>query len=125
MQLDAQNSSEMGNFLKKNKMQAIISSLPYFCNIAIAKTAKEFNLNYFDLTEDTKTATTVLELSKNAENAFVPQCGLAPGFISIVANNLMKNFSDLDTVKLRVGALPMNSSNALQYSLTWSTDGLV
>lgn len=125
VQLDAQNSAEMGNFLKKNKMQAIISSLPYFCNIAIAKIAKEFNLNYFDLTEDTKTAATVLELSKNAENAFVPQCGLAPGFISIVANDLMKNFSDLDTVKLRVGALPMNSSNALQYSLTWSTDGLI
>ncbi len=26
---------------------------------------------------------------------------------------------------MRVGALPINISNALQYSLTWSTDGLI
>jgi saccharopine dehydrogenase-like NADP-dependent oxidoreductase len=37
----------------------------------------------------------------------------------------MKNFPELDTVKMRVGALPTNISNALQYSLTWSTDGLI
>lgn len=55
----------------------------------------------------------------------MPQCGLAPGFISIVANDLMKHFDDLDTVKLRVGALPTNTSNGLQYALTWSTEGLI
>ena len=37
----------------------------------------------------------------------------------------MKKFSVLDTVKMRVGALPVNSNNALQYALTWSTDGLI
>ncbi len=39
--------------------------------------------------------------------------------------DLMQNFPTLDTVKMRVGALPTNISNALQYSLTWSTDGLI
>lgn len=125
VKLDAQSHAEMTDFLKKNPMEAIISSLPYYCNIEIAKLAKEFNLNYFDLTEDTSVAAAVTELSKNATNAFVPQCGLAPGFISIVANHLMKLFPELDTVKMRVGALPTNVSNALQYSLTWSTDGLI
>ncbi len=125
VQLDAQNHAEMVAFLQKNSMQAVISSLPFYCNIEIAKLAKEFNLNYFDLTEDTQVAATVTELSKNATNAFVPQCGLAPGFISIVANHIMKNFNALDTVKMRVGALPINISNALHYSLTWSTDGLI
>src|SRR6185312_1733843 len=81
--------------------------------------------NYFDLTEDTKTASAVTELSQHATTAFVPQCGLAPGFISIVANQLMQHFPSLDSVKMRVGALPINISNALQYSLTWSTDGLI
>jgi len=37
----------------------------------------------------------------------------------------MQNFDELDTVKLRVGALPQNTNNALQYALTWSTDGLI
>jgi saccharopine dehydrogenase-like NADP-dependent oxidoreductase len=125
VKLDAQNHTQMSDFLKKNSMDAIVSSLPYYCNVPIAKLAKEFNLNYFDLTEDTEVAATVTELSKNATNAFVPQCGLAPGFISIVANDLMRQFPTIDTVKMRVGALPTNASNALQYSLTWSTDGLI
>lgn len=125
VKLDAQNHAQMSDFLKKTPMEGIISSLPYYCNIEIANLAKEFNLNYFDLTEDTSVAAAVTALSKNSKNAFVPQCGLAPGFISIVANYLMKHFLELDTVKMRVGALPANVTNALQYSLTWSTDGLI
>lgn len=125
VKLDAQDSPAMAEFLRKNTMQTIISSLPYYCNIAVANIAKDFNLNYFDLTEDTLTASTVTELSKQVSSAFVPQCGLAPGFISVVANELMERFETLDTVKMRVGALPINISNALQYTLTWSTDGLI
>lgn len=117
--------NKLQNLLNKNKINAIISSLPYYCNKPIAEVAASHNLHYFDLTEDVETTKTVEELSKNAKSAFVPQCGLAPGFISIVANHLMKNFPKLDTVKMRVGALPTNISNALQYSLTWSTDGLI
>jgi saccharopine dehydrogenase-like NADP-dependent oxidoreductase len=123
--VSAQDTDKMRDFLKKNPMQAIISCLPFHFNIDVAKLAKEFNLHYFDLTEDTHTAKTILELSQGADNAFVPQCGLAPGFISIVTNDVMKNFPELDAVKMRVGALPVNITNALQYSLTWSTDGLI
>ncbi len=123
--LDAKDNKAIHTFLEKNKVQAIVSSLPYYCNIAIANIAKEFNLHYFDLTEDTHTTSTIFSLAQNATSAFVPQCGLAPGFISIVANNLMQRFANLDTVKLRVGALPINTSNALRYSLTWSTEGLI
>jgi len=125
IQLDSQNHHEMTEFLQKNSIHAIISSLPYYCNIAIAQLAKQFHLHYFDLTEDTHTADTVARLSHEVNTAFVPQCGLAPGFISIVANHLMEQFSSLDSVKLRVGALPLNISNTLQYALTWSTDGLI
>ena len=125
IQLDANDAEQIKKFLQKTPMQTIVSSLPYYCNITIAKIAKEFNLNYFDLTEDVRTATTVSDLSHYTKSAFVPQCGLAPGFISIVANDLMKRFSAIDTVKMRVGALPINISNALQYALTWSTDGLI
>lgn len=123
--LDAKNPQEIIHYLKQNPAQAIISSLPYYCNPEIAQIAKECHLHYFDLTEDIQVARLVSELAKDAKTAFVPQCGLAPGFISIVANNLMKHFPCLDTVKMRVGALPINISNALQYSLTWSTDGLI
>jgi saccharopine dehydrogenase-like NADP-dependent oxidoreductase len=123
--LDVQDKDAAAAFVKKNKISAVISALPYFHNVVVAQLAKQFNLTYFDLTEDTSVADTILELSQNSPSAYVPQCGLAPGFISIVANHLMKKFPQLETVKMRVGALPSNTSNALQYSLTWSTDGLI
>lgn len=125
VQLDANDINAVSDFIKKNKIEAIVSSLPFYCNIPIAKVAAANNIHYFDLTEDVETTKTVENLSRTAKSAFVPQCGLAPGFISIIANHLMQHFPRLDTVKMRVGALPTNISNALQYSLTWSTDGLI
>jgi saccharopine dehydrogenase-like NADP-dependent oxidoreductase len=55
----------------------------------------------------------------------MPQCGLAPGFVSIVAQHLASGFDDLRDVHMRVGALPIYPSNSLKYNLTWSTDGLI
>lgn len=124
-EINIQDSAVLREFLKKNSLTAIISCLPYYHNTKVAALAKEFKLHYFDLTEDRQMATEVARLAQDSERAFVPQCGLAPGFISIVANNLMHHFPRLDTVKLRVGALPTNISNSLQYALTWSTDGLI
>src|SRR3990167_4503697 len=125
IQLNADDVNEISEVIKTHQIEAIISSLPYYCNVPIAKVAATHHLHYFDLTEDVQTAQDIRHLAKNAKGAFVSQCGLAPGVISIIANHLMKNFPELDTVKLRVGALPINISNALQYALTWSTDGLI
>jgi len=124
--LDARDEASIEAFLKKHPFEAVISSLPYYANIPVAQAAKKFNLFYFDLTEDVATTKAVTKLAQQSEKAFVPQCGLAPGFISIITNHLMHNFStSIDSVKMRVGALPINISNALQYSLTWSIDGLI
>jgi saccharopine dehydrogenase-like NADP-dependent oxidoreductase len=123
--LDATNRVAMEHFLESRQMDAVFSCLPYYCNFLVAEMALKYNLHYFDLTEDVKVARHIAGISAGAQTAFVPQCGLAPGFISIIANELMTHFQQLDTVKLRVGALPINPSNALKYSLTWSTDGLI
>jgi len=125
IEIDVKDHRAMQTYIQKNKICAIISSLPYFLNTHIAEVAKCSNVHYFDLTEDTATATAVKVLSLNSTKAFVPQCGLAPGFISIAANSLMKEFDVCHHAKLRVGALPERSSNGLNYSLTWSTDGLI
>jgi saccharopine dehydrogenase-like NADP-dependent oxidoreductase len=124
-QLDANDPAGIIAFIKEKKIDAVVSSLPYYCNKTIAAVAAETNIHYFDLTEDVETTKAVHSTSKTAKSSFVPQCGLAPGFISIIANHLMQHFTELDTVKMRVGALPQNISNALQYSLTWSTEGLI
>jgi saccharopine dehydrogenase-like NADP-dependent oxidoreductase len=55
----------------------------------------------------------------------MPQCGLAPGFIGIVAHHLALQFEEIHDVKMRVGALPAFPTNSLKYNLTWSVDGLI
>ncbi|MFC1750091.1 saccharopine dehydrogenase family protein [Pseudomonadota bacterium] len=123
--LDASDEQALADVMKKHDYDAVISSLPYYCNPTVADLAARYNLNYFDLTEDVEVTRHVHKLAAGRENVFMPQCGLAPGFISIAANDLMQHFDDLDTVKMRVGALPVNPNNVLKYSLTWSTDGLI
>jgi saccharopine dehydrogenase-like NADP-dependent oxidoreductase len=123
--VDAMSGAALHELVSKRPFQAIVSSLPYYCNPLVAKVAREFDLHYFDLTEDVEVMRLVRRLAEGARSAFVPQCGLAPGVVSIIANDLMRRFEELDIVKLRVGALPVHPSNALKYSLTWSTDGLI
>lgn len=106
-------------------MDYVLSCAPFYCNKGIAEVARQLKVNYLDLTEDVKTTAAIKELAKNANNAFIPQCGLAPGFITIVAHDLTTEFDTIETVKMRVGALPLFPHNKLKYNLTWSTEGLI
>jgi saccharopine dehydrogenase-like NADP-dependent oxidoreductase len=123
--IDVTDKDRMLNYIRDNEISTVISSLPYFVNVAVCEIAREAGIHYFDLTEDTKVTKAVKELSEGCDSSFVPQCGLAPGFISIAANSIMKEFDSVDEAKLRVGALPQHTSNALHYALTWSTDGVI
>ena len=67
----------------------------------------------------------IKDRSKNAKGVMIPQCGLAPGFIGIVASHLAQGFKTIDTIKMRVGALPQNPSGKLGYAVNWSIEGLV
>jgi saccharopine dehydrogenase-like NADP-dependent oxidoreductase len=124
-ELDASDQALLRDHVRKHKPLAVISGLPYFCNVAVAKIAREEGLHYFDLTEDVAVTSAVRNLAAGAEQVFAPQCGLAPGFISIAANELIQHFDTIKSVKLRVGALPQHPNNVLKYSLTWSTDGII
>ena len=104
---------------------AVLSAAPYHLTTRIAEAAKAAGAHYFDLTEDVASTRIVKALARTGKTAFAPQCGLAPGFITIVANDLAKGFDELHDVRMRVGALPKYPSNALNYNLTWSTDGVI
>jgi len=125
VRLDAADPPEVAKALRGRA--AVISALTYVSNPAIARAALEAGVSYFDLTEDVATTDTVASIASSAlpGQIFMPQCGLAPGFVSIVAQHLTDAFESLDTLYMRVGALPQFPSNALMYNLTWSTDGLI
>ena len=123
--MDVYDQESMHAYLVKHAITAVISCLPYFLNSHVALAAKTAGAHYFDLTEDTAITQAIKAIAMGAKTAFVPQCGLAPGFISIVASSLLHDFDECISAKLRVGALPQRASNALHYSLTWSTDGLI
>lgn len=123
--LDATDKTLLVKHIQEYRPAAVVSGLPYFCNLGVAEVARSEGLHYFDLTEDVAVTDSVRKLAEGASQVFAPQCGLAPGFISIAANELIQHFDSLNSVKLRVGALPQHPNNVLKYSLTWSTDGVI
>lgn len=123
LHLDINNSSLLANALKGARIVA--NALPHYCALQIATIAKEQGCHYFDLTEDVAATKGIRALAKGADTAFMPQCGLAPGFIGIAAHALALKFDRLIDLKMRVGALPIYPTNSIKYNLTWSVDGLI
>ncbi len=121
--IDARDPAALGAALRG--MDVVISACPFFLSVPIAEAARQAGVNYFDMTEDVETTRRIKQLANGAGTVFMPQCGLAPGFIAIAAYELSKKFDTLRRVRMRVGALPKFSSNALKYNLTWSIDGLI
>ncbi len=110
-----------------SQVEVVISALSFFMNESIARICLEEGASYFDLTEDVQTTKFIKELALKSKKGqiFMPQCGLAPGFVGIVGNDLACRLDVVDTLLMRVGALPMYPTNMLKYNLTWSTDGLI
>lgn len=123
--LNINDESALTDYIKRFPIKAMISCLPYFCNVRVAKVAKAHHIHYLDLTEDVAVASEIAEIAKDQKPAFISHCGLAPGFISIAAQELMTHFDKVQSVFLRVGALPVHPNNKLKYALTWSTEGLI
>ena len=121
--LDVADEAALGRALAGR--YAVLSAAPFHLTQRIAVLARRQGVHYLDLTEDVASTRAIRDLAEGADSALIPQCGLAPGFISIVASDLASRFDRLDSVRLRVGALPAYPSNALNYNLTWSTDGVI
>nr|WP_302477846.1 saccharopine dehydrogenase NADP-binding domain-containing protein [Ruegeria arenilitoris] len=122
-QIDASDDDNLIRGLQG--FDAVISAAPFFLTPAIAKAACTVGAHYFDLTEDVSATQAVRELASKIQTAMMPQCGLAPGFVGIAGAALAAEFDEIDSLHMRVGALPLYPTNALKYNLTWSTDGLI
>jgi saccharopine dehydrogenase-like NADP-dependent oxidoreductase len=118
------NDQEFLNGVLQNQ-DAAVSCLPYDKNLVIAHMAHRLGLHYFDLIEDVGTTNAIRQMAKTSRGVMIPQCGLAPGFIGIVAADLCNRFDKLRDVELRVGALPRHPNGLMGYSFTWSPAGVI
>ncbi|MDQ6817043.1 MAG: saccharopine dehydrogenase NADP-binding domain-containing protein [Actinomycetota bacterium] len=106
-------------------VDAVVSCLPYYLNAGVAAAADSAAIHYLDLTEDVPTSQVIRQLAKNGTSAFIPHCGLAPGFICMVGASLAATFDRVDRIALRVGALPRNPNTGLAYACNWSPAGVI
>ena len=121
--LDVHSGPDLADFV--SNCDAIVSAAPYYLNKTIARACAHFERSYFDLTEDVETASFIRALAAESRSTFMPQCGLAPGAINIIASGLAHSFKVVRSVEMRVGALPLSASNQMKYYLSWSTAGLI
>lgn len=120
---DLSNTAGLQDILKGQ--DAVLSCLPYHVNMGVSSAAHALGLHYFDLTEDVPTTKHIRDLAKTSRGLMAPQCGLAPGFVGIVAADLASQFDKVRSIKLRVGALPQNPTGLLGYAFNWSPEGVV
>lgn len=104
---------------------AVLSCLPYHCNRRVAEVAHGLGMHYFDLTEDTATTEAIMAMAETATGLMAPQCGLAPGFVGIVAASQAESFDHCRAIRMRVGALPQHPTGLLGYAFNWSPEGVV
>ncbi len=106
-------------------VDAVLSCLPYHLNVGVAETAHRLGIHYFDLTEDVPPTNRIRLLSKTSAGVMAPQCGLAPGFVGIVAASQAESFDRCRSIRMRVGALPQHPTGRLAYAFNWSPEGVV
>lgn len=119
------SSEAIDTLLVRGGFHGLISCLPFTANLLLAQAAQYHNLHYFDLSEDRETQQAITKVAQDAQTVFVPQCGVAPGFVDVMAHHLLQQFDSLKSAKLSVGALPQQVSNPLHYELSWSIEGLI
>jgi saccharopine dehydrogenase-like NADP-dependent oxidoreductase len=104
---------------------AVLSCLPYHLNAALAEVAHDLGIHYFDLTEDVPTTERIIDLAATSKGVMAPQCGLAPGFVGIVAASQIASFERCRSIRMRVGALPRHPTGLMGYAFNWSPEGVV
>jgi lysine 6-dehydrogenase len=123
---DAHNPEEIIRLLEG--CDAAISCLPYRFNLELAKCAIRAGTHLCDLGGNVDVVKKELALTEEAEEAgvtIIPDCGLAPGMVSILVALGVERLKEVYEVYIRVGGLPQNPQPPLNYMLLFSVSGLI
>ena len=124
--VDASNYDDIVALMRGH--DSAISCVNYWYNESLSKAAIETGTNFCDLGGNNYVVDSQLALDAEAKAAginIIPDCGLAPGMVSILAMHGAANFDRLDEVHIRVGGLPQDPQPPLNYQLVFSVEGLI
>jgi lysine 6-dehydrogenase len=105
---------------------AVMSAIPYYFNLDLARLAVEAGVHFCDLGGNTEIVFKQKELDAEAKRkniTVVPDCGLAPGMVNILAQYGIEQLDTVDSVKIFVGGLPQAPEPPLNYMLVYSLEG--
>jgi len=107
---------------------AVMSAIPYYFNFELAQLAVESGVHFCDLGGNTEIVFQQKELDGRARAAgvtIVPDCGLAPGMVNILAQYGISQLDHVTSVKIFVGGLPQHPEPPLNYQIVYSLEGVL
>ncbi len=126
LQLDVTNAGAVVDVMRGH--DAVLSCVVYKLNAQLARAAVEARTNFCDLGGNNDVVAAELALDDAARRAgvnIIPDCGLAPGMVSLLVAHAAARFDKLDEIHIRVGGLPQNPKPPLDYQLVFSVEGLI
>jgi lysine 6-dehydrogenase len=126
LRLDVNNTKDLIKALQGSN--AAISAVSYAVNYQISKAALQAGVHLCDLGGNNDVVGKQLTLDAEGKEkgiTIVPNSGLAPGLINILAMQGSKEFDKLDSIHLRVGGLPQHPRPPLMYQVVFSVEGLI
>ena len=107
---------------------AVMSAIPYYFNFELARLAVESAVHFCDLGGNTEIVFQQKELHARAQDAgvtVIPDCGVAPGMVNILAQHGISQLDRTQSVKIFVGGLPQNPEPPLNYQIVYSLEGVL
>ncbi|MEM4258444.1 MAG: saccharopine dehydrogenase C-terminal domain-containing protein [Candidatus Thermoplasmatota archaeon] len=124
--VDVSDVSKMKNIFKKADIA--ISAVPYYLNYRLTKLALQTRCHFVDLGGNNDVVMkqrTLNDQAKKQDVTVIPDCGLAPGLVSIITRDIVDELDRVDRVHLRVGGLPVSPQPPLNYQIVFSPYGLI
>jgi lysine 6-dehydrogenase len=124
--VNADKSNEVKNQFQK--VDVVISALPYRFNFKLAKMAIQTKTHLVDLGGNNtivENERSLFSKAKKSDVTIIPDSGLAPGLVSIITRDIVDHMDTVDSVKLRVGGLPRHPQPPLNYQIVFSPYGLI
>jgi len=122
--LDAKSGPRLRKLMRGH--DAVMNALPYYFNYPVAKAAVAMGLHCADLggnTEIVQKQKTLHAAAQKKRVSIIPDCGLAPGMVNIIAAEGIRRVGDAESVKIFVGGLPQKPEPPLNYQIVYSLEG--